>query len=337
VELSKAGKSIHKHLSPNIEMLAADAKKVIELQKFMPDNVIRNYKGNLLDDKRANDFIYELHVAWHHLLKGSEVQWNELDGPQHEFTVKNGAFSFNVECKRISVDSFRKIKRGDFYNLVDLLLPDIQDRNLTGKVELAINDRLKGTDSFIDGLKAFILDTIDRGFTCGNYENDVCKINLNLLPGSNREVDMHQEYRDMWQSKMHQDHGAIIAKSHNNAPADPIHFLCRSEKLDHILKGIGTKLKDASNRQLNDSMPGIISVFVEDIDDFSDVASESGLQMMTSEFLASEKRKHIAAVIYSSDSKCLPDAMTKTYFSQGLIYRNNNCKFKDALGYKYLS
>src|SRR6266567_3798955 len=209
IELSGSGKSIYRNLSPNIVLLAADAKKIIELQKYMPENVIRNYKGNLLDVKRAKDFLYELHIAWHHLLKGRKVIWNELEGPQHEFTVSSDAFSFNVECKRISVDSFRKIKRGDFYNLVDLLLSDLQARNLSGKVELTVKDRLESTDHFIDNVKWFILNTIDSGLLKGDCENDICNLTLDLVQGCDREVDMYKEFVYMSQNKKHQDHGAI--------------------------------------------------------------------------------------------------------------------------------
>ena len=336
-ELLNSGKAIYKNLTPSIEILAGDAKKILELQKFMPEKIINNYRGNLLVDERANDFLFELDIAWHYYINGNRIIWKESDQPQHEFTVVNNKLSFNVECKRISVDSFRKIKRDDFYRLVEILLPGIKSRNMAGTIELILHNKLEKSESFNNNIISFVFDTIDQGCTLGEFNNDVCRIKIELIPSSNKEVNLEQEYMHLWQNKRPDEHGVIFAGSYNSKPVDPVYLLCRCDKPDDVLKGISDKLKSASKNQLDFTSPGIISVFVEDIDDFSELAIESGLQIMTNMFLDSEKRNHIAAVIYSSNSRYRPDANIKTFFSQGLIFKNQNCKYEEAKKFNYLS
>ena len=85
----------------------------------MPLSVQKKYRRDLMDVARARDYLFEIHIAWHFYLRDHDLQWYEDDGQKHpEFLVKTPSFDFNVECKRISVDTSRQIKREDFYRLV---------------------------------------------------------------------------------------------------------------------------------------------------------------------------------------------------------------------------
>ena len=54
-ELKKKGKSIKRNLTPELKMLAADAKRITSLQRFMPKSVQKKYKRDLIDADRAVD------------------------------------------------------------------------------------------------------------------------------------------------------------------------------------------------------------------------------------------------------------------------------------------
>ena len=78
-KLEKTGKSIKRNLNERIKILAGDAKKISELQRLMPDKIKAKYKKDLIDDKRAYDYLFEIQIAWHFFLKGCEIIWHEDD------------------------------------------------------------------------------------------------------------------------------------------------------------------------------------------------------------------------------------------------------------------
>ncbi|MDO8784639.1 MAG: hypothetical protein Q7J12_00325 [Syntrophales bacterium] len=137
--------------------------------------------------------------------------------------------------------------------------------------------------------------------------------------------------------KPHNAHGVIFAKSYNGKPADPLEMICRSKGSDRVLKGIRKKLSEAASEQLDTSRPGLLTCYLEGIDDFTELASGSGLQYMTHDLFKSDKRNHIAAVVYSSDHKMSVGIRSKTSYNQGLIFHNPYCRFPNAIGYKFLS
>lgn len=76
---------------------------------------------------------------------------------------------------------------------------------------------------------------------------------------------------------------------------------------------------------------------IEGIDDLSELGTDSGLQIMTSLLLSRDELSHIAAVGYCSESIVERTANTETFFNQGIIVRNPNCKFEKAKGFQFLS
>ena len=109
-----------------------------------------------------------------------------------------------------------------------------------------------------------------------------------------------------------------------------------SEKSDDVLERIKDRLREAKN-QLEGSKPGLICCYLEGIYDLTELAQNSGLQIMTSLLFSKDNLNHVAAVSYSSENIINRFSNTETYFNQGLIYRNPYCKFEKAKDYKYLS
>jgi len=179
--LEKAGKSIRKNLTENIKILAGDAKKISILQKFMPESVKNKYKKDLIDDNRAFDYLFEIQIAWHFYLKGGLIQWYEDDGHKHpEFLVKTPSFEFDVECKRISVDASRKIRRRDFYRFSEKLNPLVEERGYSGTIDINIQDRLHSSDKYLNDLTSQVLAIINQGQIKGHYEIPLGSLSLNL-------------------------------------------------------------------------------------------------------------------------------------------------------------
>jgi hypothetical protein len=90
---------------------------------------------------------------------GFEVSWYEVEG-KPEYCIKTQDFVFDVECKRISNDAFKKIRRRDFYRFAEILIPQITAKNLQGKLDLELYGRFHSNNQFIEALCMQILTTI---------------------------------------------------------------------------------------------------------------------------------------------------------------------------------
>lgn len=335
--LEKSGKAIYKNVTPEIALLAADAKKISILQRGMTDGVRREFRARLLDDDKARACLYELDIAWHFYLKGHHITWYDDSKKRHaEFCVKTDTFEFDVECKRVSVDASRKVRRSDFYRFSELLFPEIEKRGLSGRLEVVLNGRLHSNNPSLFSLRDEIIHAIEANLK-GTHVISDGEVTVDLESRQNRIIDFIELSRELMVNKPHNAHGAIFAKSCNGKPADPLEMICRSKGPDRVLEGIRKKLSEASSEQLDTSRPGLLTCYLEGIDDFTELASGSGLQYMTYDLFKSDKRNHIAAVVYSSEHKMSVGIGTKTSYNQGLIFYNNNCRFPNVAGYKFLS
>lgn len=334
-ELKKKGKSIKRNLTPELKMLAADAKKIYSLQRFMPKSVQNKYKRDLVDSDRAVDYLFEIQIAWHFYLQGNDLQWYEDDSEKHpEFIVKTPNFDFNVECKRVSVDISRKIKRQDFNRFVQELLPEIEKQSYTGNVDIVLDGRLYSNQ--IDALASEILELIKSGEVKGESAISFGQISLNLSKKSKKIINVVEQYEKLCMSLPNGAHGAVFSSQKNgNFAVDPIQMSIRSKKTDNVLDGISSKVYKSAKNQLNKSIPGIIVCFLEDVYDLRELSSESGLQLMTSYLLNKEGCSHIAGIGYSSEIRVHRRYKSEVYDHQSLFFKNPNCKFKEVETYKF--
>ncbi|NIW00177.1 hypothetical protein GWN26_14065 [Candidatus Saccharibacteria bacterium] len=337
LDMRKRGMSIKRHLTPEIKMLAGDALKIIKLKKFMPDSVQRKYKRDLITKERAFDYLFEIQIAWHYYLKNHELQWYEDDGEKHpEFLVKTPNFDFNVECKRISVDIARKIKRKDFSRFAEALFSEIEKKTYSGNIDIILNDRLESNQ--IDRLVVDTLKFVDSGKTNEISKTQLGDFDLNLYRKNGEGinlVELEKRLQDVRNSSG--THAAFFApkKSGDNI-IDPIFVSLKSRKPDKVLDGIYDKIYEAALNQLIDSMPGIIVAFLEDVYDLRELGSGTGLQIMTNELLSKKKFSHIAGISYCSETQIHSHSMSEIYNSQNLFFRNPHCKFENAKTYQFI-
>jgi len=236
-ELEKKGKSISKHTNDSLKRLAGDARKISVLSGGMPDTIKNKYKRDLIDNNRAYDYLYELDVAWHFFLKGCQIIWYEDGGsPRPEFLAECDSMSFNVECKRISLDFARRIRRKDFYSLADLILPTIGDLKLMGTIDIKINERLKGSDHNLKHISEGVLDIVRSGDNQCTHEFPFGIANIDLVKANNKTVNTAKEHHNLLLNKAHNSHAIILFNSLNKQPANPIKLLLRSAQADDVLR-----------------------------------------------------------------------------------------------------
>lgn len=195
-KFEKSGKAIKNNLSEDLVRLAGDAKKILVLTKLMSDSVKQKYKKDLMDDQRAYDYLFELQIAWHFYLMGYNIEWYENDSIRHsEFLVKTPDHSFNVECKRISMDSSRKIRRRDFYRLAELIISGTP--NHYGRIDIKIRDRLHGDNHFLNLLSSQIIEKIETEQLKGNFEIPLGHVKLDLETNRETKIDFDRAFSNL--------------------------------------------------------------------------------------------------------------------------------------------
>jgi hypothetical protein len=337
-DLEKRGKSIRKNLTEELKILAGDAKKVTTIQEIMPDSIRRKYIRDLTDDNRAYDYLFEIHVAWHFFLRGYEIQWHE-DAPKHhsEFLVQSPQFEFNVECKRISVDAFKGIRRRDFYRLAEKIIPYIEKKGYSGTIDITLLDRLHADERSLNDLCNQVTSQINEKNLKGIFHIPSGSYTADLDLGTGEIADLYDRYNKLWVRKQHNALGAIFAKSQKGRPIDPIEMTLKCETSGSVLRGISDKISMAAKTQLDKLKPGFLCCFLEGIYDLRELASDSGLQIMTNVLLNRDDFSHIAAIAYSSEGLIDRKIDVETFFNQGLIFSNPKCKYQEARDFKFLS
>ncbi len=337
LDMKKKGMSIKRRLTPEIKMLVADGLRITKLKRFMPDSVQRKYKRDLVDTHRAFDYLFEIQIAWHYYIKGHELQWYEDDGEKHpEFLVKTPSFDFNVECKRISVDMKRKITRERFSRFVEKLFSGIDKINYSGNIDIVLNDRLES--NYIDQLTEDIVGLVNSGKTKQIYQKPYGEVRLSLTTKIGKEINFEEVYKQPSDAEPRGKHIAYISLQKNgDNVVDPIIVSIVSKKPDKLLEGIYEKLYDAASSQLNNSTPGIIVAFLEDICDLRDLGSGTGLQLMTNKLLSKERLSHIAGISYCSETQIIRHITSEEFSFQNLFFRNPNCKFEDVKNYQFIN
>ena len=315
----------------SIRRLTRDAVLIAELQRAMPSKIKEKFRIDLLDHENASAYLFELHIGWHFHKSGYEIIWYTEDN-QPEFCVKTPTFSFDVECKRISFDASRKIRRKDFYRFAELLLPRIKQLNLQGTVEIVLEGRLHGSDENINGICTEVLDSIKSDNLQGDFKFSQGAYFLNLNAKNKTQVDIYAELNEIHEKHENTAHATGLADNYLDSPVDPLFLILRSQKKNPILEGIKKKIQDAAKRQLKPDRPGLIACFLETIRsrDISKLADDSGLQIMSNEVFMKDQNKHLIALAFCGEEGYVPGEVTEKVESPVVSFNNPNCILEEG-------
>jgi hypothetical protein len=336
-DIEDSGKSLKNHLTSALKRLTRDAYMISDLQGKMPIKVREKFKRDLVDDNNASAYLLELHIGWHFHRRGFKVSWYEEDG-KPEYCITTPGFAFDVECKRISNDAFKKIRRRDFYRFAEILIPQITGINLQGKLDLELYDRFHGNNQFIEDLCKRILTAIKTHGAEGVVNIPEGVLALNLREKGHILVDWETELMEINDWKSQGAHAAIFGEGHAGQVANPIGVAMKSRKRNEVLTGIKDKIQGAARKQLDPSKPGLIVCFLETITnrDLHELAENSGLQKMSSYILNKGEYKHVAALIFCAEEENSGPGEVENFSAKALTFRNPNCVFDQAKDFPFL-
>jgi len=333
----KSRKSFSGKLDERIVNLVCDAKMIELLQQTMPNNVMKKFKRDLLDDDNAVNYLFELKTAWQYYLKGHKIVWYDNKNKHPEFKVITDTFEFNVECKRISVDASRKIRRSDFYKFIEMFVPKLVDMKIAGSIEIFLQSRLQSSPRNLKQVSSRILELIKKGNFVGDFDLEDITLKTNIVEGNNIIVDMKERFTDFYSRKPYGAHGILVTRDFNNYSVDPLEIIVKSEKSDEYLTGIYEKLQTAASTQLSNDIPGIIACYIPEIIDFTGLEKDSSLANMTYKLFSKKENEHLGAIIYVSDTLFLPKIYGRLTQNPALLFRNHYCKYETIKNYQFLN
>lgn len=335
--IERTGGSKRRNLSDDLFTLAGDANKILKLQRGMPKSVKIKYQRHLLGPHHAS-YLFEIDTAWEFYLRGHEISWHENLGESHpEFKVITEEMSFNVECKKIEGDIGRRIKREAFYYLVDNLLTTLEGTAISGQIELVLNNSLPSEKVDLDALSSELTKPLLKGESAGTHESIGCTMEYNVqrhtqlvLP----ESAVKQMQQRFLMNIPPQANSLFWSKQTSGGYLSPLMLTCFSISKDKFLTRISDTMRRASN-QLDASEPSAIFVYIPEVFSFQGLEQDSSLYHMTNLFFMDDKRRHIASVVYTSDSRFEQTWYGRESTAPALAFNNPNCRFEIAKEFSY--
>jgi len=336
-KLRKSQIQLRKPIPLSIELLAYDAKKILTLKKTMSKKVQQRYISAFFDDNSAKNYLFEIETAWIFYKKGWQIIWPEEPNKRKpEFIAQKDGVKIQVECKKISVDTSIKIRRSDFYKLTDLILPEITQAKLMGKLEIILTPGFMIDDEFLRNIAKQITTFLKKGELKCTETTDDLSVNMDLYPRANIIVNPIEIWNNFLRVKANGWHGVVLFSDYMGQTVDPIEISLKTEDTGDLLTTIYNTMKDAARFQINKNVPGFISCHLSEIPAFSGLERNSGLSAIAERLFLSEYAKHIVAVAFVSDMRIIESPFAQVSRSPGLFFKNENSSHPDVLDVNFL-
>jgi hypothetical protein len=144
----------------------------------------RRLFGSLKGSNSLAPIVHEMTVACHLMNRGWDVAFHDLEeGEGYDYLARNGTDEIEVECKRASADTGRKVHRNDFGKLAGPLLPALESfaiRRDGESVHLRVADRLPTGDQDLSRLRGAVPGTMETatGVAANDFTVDVTRAGL---------------------------------------------------------------------------------------------------------------------------------------------------------------
>ena len=299
--------------------LVAFAAGVTQIHSALTEAGKTRLRGMLLDglksDKGLTPLQHEVSTAVHLVRQGFDVEFHDLDtGGGFDFLATREDLQVEVECKVFSGDIGRQIHKRSAAKLLKALSGHLARVLETAEKGLLIRIGLPGRLTNAVEQHAAIAAALQTGVLAGGpYVSDSCTItvqdfDISTSPFGNDggpELGLG-DVRQFVRLKTGASNSTLAIFF--NEDGGVIVLVLDSTVADDVIKGMRRQLRDAAGDQFSGSHPGILSAQLleltnEQLLEFSastslNRASAPKLQVMTSDLLQAESRRHVHSVIY---------------------------------------
>jgi hypothetical protein len=317
--------------------LARDSKQIFAVFKHttISDRLKNKFRRDLLDPDNARSYLFELKVAFMHLLEGGKIEWLESKDPNPEFIVKRGDYSFQVECKFVSYDKGLNCHQRDFYTIADWVLPTISQANLAGEIEITLNGKLPSNSNELKTISEAISEAAYSKQDMLKLPSSLGEARLILKPRSGILLDQMSYMDDLMERKP----GAIYAvRSPSPEFQDPVALTLTSSRFKKMFfKAVLETMKDART-QFSSGLPGVLTLCLEGFskDDLLQENNKKNFDLISSHFSGLENSKNIAGVCYVTQGYSEPRFYGSEFTMLCREYINLHCPKKPPEGFRFL-
>jgi len=317
-----------------IREMVGDALMISSLHHSMPEDVKAKYRKDLLTDQH-NDFMVEIHTAWHYYLEGFDVQWSPLGQDKcPEFRVRGGGLDFDVECRRFTWDVSEHVKVAAMADTCDTLYEVMLARRLWGEVEVEFSDDFRFDPGRARCWSQAVADALDANQTTVHLDQRV-HLTVNLKPSPSRKYTP-EELVELTLDQQHPERSCLLCKRDGESGVDPVVFRCigprktPKELRDYIYK----TLKEKVSTQLSPERAGVVVVRFNGIRDPRVFNESEGMKGALAKLF---ERRHLAAVILQCEGVAETSAESILHSTPSIVFTNPATAFPRVAAAKHLS
>ena len=294
-------------------------------------------RDGLQPDNNLLSLQHEIATAVHLMGRGYDVEMNDLEnGSGVDFIARLRGLELEIECKMFTGDIGRQIHRRKALDLHKHLSVTLQRAYGTAAksllIRITIPARLTCSPLQLKGIDTTVSVALEAGTSAAKSEHcEVQVIEFDVADSPFSVSTPNEEaIRTFVEAKLNRINKELMYIFSPGKRA--LVALVESARPDTVLKGVYRQLREASKGQFTRSRPGILSIQFQDLtaDEMENIAMSdtaerpkaTGLQVMTSDFLASENRRHIHTVSYRSHGRLMAQdrAVANTIQETGLCY-----------------
>ncbi|MBC7838546.1 MAG: hypothetical protein H7Y39_07920 [Nitrospiraceae bacterium] len=331
---TKNGICIPKMWSTEIREMVGDALMISSLHRGMPEDVKAKYREDLLTDQH-NDFMAEIHTAWHYYLQGFDVQWSPLGQDScPEFRVCGGGLDFNVECRRFTWDLSEHVKTPALADTCDTIYEVLRSHNLWGEVRVEFITDFRSDPGRIHQWSEILARALDASQTTVELDPSV-RLTLDLNTAPSRTY-VSEELVALARDQRRPGRSFLRCKQEGELRFDPVVFRCSgprktSEQLrDYIYK----TLKKKVTTQLSPDRAGVIVARFNGIRDPHVFIESKGINDALSKLF---ERQHLAAVVMQCEGIARSSMGSILCSTPSIVFRNLRTTFPQVAEANHLS
>lgn len=333
-QITRNGIHIPNSWPRKIRDMVGDALMISSLHRGMPENVRAKYRKDLLLGQH-NDFMVEIHAAWHYHLEGYDVQWYPLGHAKcPEFQVRGGGLDFDVECRRFDWDMSEHVKKSAIADTCDMVYDVILAHGLWGKVRVEFPDNFR----FDPGRRQQWLETLTRALVATQTTIQLdpgVLLTLELEPSPSQKYTS-EELGALARNQQHPESSYLLSKREGEMEFDPVVFRCSGprktpkELRDHIYK----TLKEKVSTQLSHDRAGVAIVRFSGIRDPNVFRESEGMKDI---FRKLFERRHLAAIVLKCEGLAETSRTNVLHSTPTIVFTNPETDFPQAAEAYHLS
>ena len=292
------------HNYPALAFAVMTVKVHSRLSEVGKRRLVGRLRGAMNQRHGLDPIVHEITVATHLMSVGWAVSFADLE-KQHrfDFLASKQGVNLEIECKSVSSDLGRKIHRWDFRRLSDLcnsyMLEAASEVEHTGLLVLEVSDRLPSQESALKTIAEAVI-TVARGES-ESYHSEAFRVTKEILSIPGVTIQDDKQIRAVLEKRFpKRDYHAFFAGRGYGAYI----LVAQSQRRDQVLTYIYKQIKKG-HEQFSGERGAAMWVNVQEIDHehWESLRSGSGLQLMSSRYLAGTPRQNVCLLAYSSGGR----------------------------------